>query len=398
MYNIVKLNAISDKIVDVFGENYNILLSHVNPDAIIVRSFVMTDYDIPAALWAVARAGAGVNNIPVQRMTDEGVVVFNTPLANSNAVKELVVCGMLIAARDIVASVEWSNSLSGNGEQVPKLVEKGKMRFVGTEISGKTLGIVGLGAIGVKVANCAIALGMKVVGYDPYISEKNRAILSPDVQMAELNDMLTVADFLTFHVPITTVTRKMINADLLSKTKKGVVIINMSRSEIASIPELKAAIASGHVRKYVVDFPTDDLLGINNIIAIPHLGASTEEAEDACAIMAATQIKDFIENGNIVNSVNVPHLTVPRTTAHRVTAIYKTNTDALAQLKQILETVPHEITYCERHEIGYVIIDSNSPLHDDKFIEDCSLDDKSKLSVHNRMLLISGILRVFLIS
>ena len=303
MYEILKLNSISKKIYDVLDDSYHVADDIEAPDAVLVRSANMAEFDIKDNLLAVARAGAGVNNIPLPRMTEKGVVVFNTPGANANAVKELVLCGMLLASRDVIGGIRWANGLAGNGDAVPKMVEKGKSQFGGHEILGKTLGVIGLGAIGAKIAIAAHALGMEVIGYDPFLSDTVKTLLNGVATFADSAEtVIASADFLTLHVPLLDSTRAMINRDSIATMKDGAVILNMSRAELVNVPDLKEALASGKVARYVVDFPTEDVLNTEHIIAIPHLGASTEEAEDNCAVMAAAQLKDYLENGNIRNS------------------------------------------------------------------------------------------------
>lgn len=309
MYKILTLNPISDKIFDVLSEYYSVSDKADNPDAILVRSFKMQGLQTNDNLLAVARAGAGVNNIPVEEMSDKGIVVFNTPGANANGVKELVICGMLMACRNIDEATSWVKTLEGKGEEVPALVEKGKKPFVGTELAGKTLGIVGLGAIGAKVANSCSELGMNIMGYDPYLSQAAKDMLTCSVNfVSDINSLYRNSDIITFHVPLIDSTKGMINKQSITFMKDGAILINMSRAELAINSDIFAALQNGKLRKYVVDFPTDDSVNKKGIIAIPHLGASTEESEDNCAVMAAQQLKDFLENGNVKNSVNFPNL------------------------------------------------------------------------------------------
>ncbi|MBO5776003.1 MAG: 3-phosphoglycerate dehydrogenase [Clostridia bacterium] len=350
MFDVLTLNKISNKIYNVLNDDYSVSDTVEAPDAILVRSFNMAEYDIPDSLLCVGRAGAGVNNIPLPRMTDKGVCVFNTPGANANAVKELVICGMLLACRDIIGGNAWANTLEG--DDVPKQVEKGKSKFGGIELYGKTLGIVGFGAIGAKVADAAKALGMNVCTYDPYY-KGNEVIVYENV-----DDLYSVADFISLNLPLLPTTRGMVNGDAIQKMKEGAVIINMARGELVDVNAVKAALDSGKLRTYVVDFPNADCLNYKGIIAIPHLGASTEEAEENCAIMAASQIKDYLENGNVVNSVNFPRIIVPRTTDNRLTIIYNANTGALNGIKEALASVEHTLNYAERDTIGYAIVDS----------------------------------------
>ncbi|MBQ7989780.1 MAG: phosphoglycerate dehydrogenase [Oscillospiraceae bacterium] len=308
MYNILTLNKIAKIGTDNFGENYAVSDSIENPDAIMVRSAKMHDMQFGNKLLAIGRAGAGVNNIPVERCAEEGIVVFNTPGANANAVKELVLTALLISSRKIPDAMNWAQSLKGKGDEVGPLVEKGKAQFAGPEIAGKTLGIIGLGAIGVLVANAAIALRMKVVGYDPYLSVNTALRLDHHVQTVnDPKDVYAAADYLTIHVPYNPQTKGTVNADTIKLMKDGARIINLARGELVDSEAILAALASGKIASYVCDFPSDEILGVENVIALPHLGASTQEAEDNCAVMAAKELVDYIENGNITNSVNFPN-------------------------------------------------------------------------------------------
>jgi len=269
---------------------------------------------LPESLLAVARAGAGVNNIPVERCSERGIVVFNTPGANANAVKELTIAALFLASRDIVSGITFSDSLKGKKTEVPALVEEGKKKFAGNEILGKTLGVIGLGKIGVAVANAALDLGMKVIGYDPFISVESAWGLSREVQRAlGLDTLMNTADYITVHTPLNNETKGMFNAERFAHMKKGVCILNFSRGGIVNNDDLAKAIASGKVRCYVTDFPDDELLHMEKVIAIPHLGASTEEAENNCAVMVAQQLRDFIETGSIKNSVNYPDCRLEQT-------------------------------------------------------------------------------------
>ena len=288
------------------GEGYTKVDDLASADVAFVRSAKMDELAIPESLVAVARAGAGVNNIPHADYAKKGVVVFNTPGANANGVKELVIAAMLLACRDIVGGIGWVKANAGD-EAIAKTAEKAKKAFAGTEIMGKTLGVIGLGAIGQKVANAAIALGMDVIGYDPYLSVNAALALDPSVKVtAKLDDIYAASDFITIHVPALDSTKGMVNADAIAKMKKGVVIVNCARDVLVKDDDILAALADGKVRKYVTDFPNANVAGKDGVIVIPHLGASTEEAEDNCAVMAADEIKDFVENGNVRNSVNYP--------------------------------------------------------------------------------------------
>lgn len=308
MYNIQTLNKISTYGTDNFDKaKYAISYTCENPDAIMVRSAAMHDMAFGSNLLAIARAGAGVNNIPVDKCAADGICVFNTPGANANAVKELVIAGLLISSRKVPEAMNWAQTLKGNGAEVGKMVEKGKSQFAGPEILGKTLGVIGLGAIGVLVANAAIALGMKVVGFDPYLSVKAALGLDPQVKaVADVKELYAASDYVTIHVPFNADTKGTINVETIGMMKDGVRVLNFARGELVDNAAMIAALESGKVAAYVVDFPSDEILGVKNAIAIPHLGASTPESEDNCAMMAALELIDYIENGNIKNSVNYP--------------------------------------------------------------------------------------------
>ncbi|MBE7062106.1 MAG: 3-phosphoglycerate dehydrogenase [Clostridiales bacterium] len=334
MKNILTLNAISPVINDVFDATYNVANDAEKPVGIMLRSFKMHDYALDENTLAIARAGAGTNNIPVEEYAKQGVVVFNTPGANANAVKELVLSTLFMASRNIIPAIEWVKTLKGQGDEVGKLVEKGKANFAGHEIKGKKLGVIGLGAIGALVANSAIDLGMQVYGYDPFLSVGAALRLSSKVTVVkELEDIAKNCDFITIHIPyIPDQNKGLINAGFIRKMKDGVVLINCARGEIVDNTDVVKATESGKIATYVVDFPADELIGAKNVICIPHLGASTEEAEENCAIMAAKQLIDYIENGNIVNSVNYPTLSMPRTTPHRLVILHKNTKNILAQI------------------------------------------------------------------
>jgi len=362
MKKILKLNSIS-KLADKYFESYEYSDSAVNPDGIMLRSFKMHDYEVGSNLLAVARAGAGVNNIPIPQMTEKGIVVFNTPGANANAVKELVICALMLGSRKIFEGITWAQNLD-KAEDVAKLVEKGKSQFVGAEITGKTLGVLGLGAIGAKVANTAIALGMDVVGYDPFISVAGALRLDSKVGYEkEMADVFAKADYVTIHMPFTPDTKGIINKETISQMKDGVVIVNCARGELVNNDDIKEALASGKVGRYVTDFPTADLLGVDGIVTIPHLGASTPEAEDNCAVMAARQLTEYIENGSIVNSVNFPAVALPANYAHRITVIHKNIPNMIA-----LATAPvadaginiANMVSASRGDIGYLVMDVDS--------------------------------------
>ena len=333
MKNILTLNAISPVVNDVFDSDYNVANDVSSPVGIMLRSFNMHEYTLDPATIAIARAGAGTNNIPVEKFAEEGVVVFNTPGSNANAVKELVVTALLLGSRKITDAIDWVKTLKGK-EDIGKLVEKGKSAFVGPEIKGKTLGVIGLGAIGAKVAKAAIDLGMKVLGYDPYLSVSAALRLSTHVNVVkEFDEIIKNSDYITIHIPyIPSQNKGLINAGLIRKMKDGVVIINCARGEIVDNTDILKAAESGKVARYVTDFPAEELIGAANVICTPHIGASTPEAEDNSAVMAAQQLIDFIENGNIVNSVNYPACSMPRSSKIRVVILHKNITNVLAQI------------------------------------------------------------------
>jgi|AGTN01.1.fsa_nt_gi Phosphoglycerate dehydrogenase and related dehydrogenases len=357
MFEILTLNEISDKIFTVLGDNYAVSKDSKSPDAILVRSADMHSYQINDNLLAIARAGAGVNNIPLPETTAAGIAVFNTPGANANAVKELTIAALFLCSRDVVGGINFSNSLAGK-EDVPKLAEKGKSRFAGCEISGKTLGVVGLGAIGVKVANAALALGMKVIGADPFLTPENKNSLSPEVLISDNETVFEKSDFITLHLPLTPSTANMICSESLAKMKKGVALINFSRAELVNLQEVKAAIKEGKLSRYVVDFPTEDALNSEKIIVFPHIGASTAEAEENCAIMAAEELKDYLENGNIKNSVNLPALKKERTGKNRVSIIFKNEIEA--DVKKIISESPYSAAYSKNKAVSYALLDSDA--------------------------------------
>ena len=319
MFKIQTLNKISPKGLDLFThDNYEVASEIGSPDAIVLRSFKMHDMELPETLCAIARAGAGTNNIPIDRCSDKGIVVFNTPGANANAVKEIVLTSLLLASRNIVDGIVWTQSIKDEGDKVPALVEKAKSQFGGQEIKGKKLGIVGLGAIGAMVANDALALGMEVVGYDPYLSVEAAWELSSDVKKATgLETLLSEVDYLSIHVPLLESTKKMFNSEKFAMMKDGINILNFARGGLVDNEDIKVALASGKVSTYVTDFPSADLLGVKGVIPIPHLGASTVESEDNCAIMASQQVKDFLETGNIRNSINFPTCELPVKAGHK---------------------------------------------------------------------------------
>ena len=372
MYNIKMYNKIAKIGLDNFSADYNVAEEISDADAILVRSAALHDIEFDASLKAIARAGAGTNNVPIERCTENGIVVFNTPGANANAVKELVILGLLLSSRKVVDGIEWAKTLAGKGDEVGKLVEKGKGQFVGPEIKGKTLGVIGLGAIGALVANAAVALGMNVIGYDPFLSVSAAMNLSHKVKYtSELDDIYAVSDYITIHVPLTPETKGLVNKDTIAKMKDGVRILNYARGGLVST-DIIEALESGKVSAYVVDFPDDNVIGKKNVIAIPHLGASTPESEDNCAVMACCQVRDYLENGNIINSVNMPKLTLDRSGDARICVIHK---NVPAQISAITTVIGNDglnienMVNATRGEIGYTVLDVTGDVAD-KVVDD----------------------------
>jgi len=360
--NIKLLNKIAKCGTCLFDDKYTVAEDVQNADAIMVRSAAMHDMEFEPTLLAIARAGAGVNNIPLDRAADEGIVVFNTPGANANAVKELAVAALLLSCRKIVDGINWAKTIDSS-EDVAKAVEKGKGAFVGPELLGKTLGVVGLGAIGAMVANAALGLGMKVVGYDPFLSVKGALALDSRVKVeSDLDELYKAADFITLHIPSTPDTKGSVNASAIAKMKDGVRILNLARADLVNTADIKAALDSDKVAAYVVDFPTNDLCEYKNVVAIPHLGASTPESEDNCAVMAAEELINYLENGNIVNSVNYPNVSAPKK-ANRVCVLYKACDDALAKITAITKSAA--VTSATRKAYGYAIVDSDDAIDAD---------------------------------
>ncbi len=362
MKKILTLNAISNVIYDYLAKDeYEVSDSVTSPDAILVRSAKLHDYEMGEELLCIGRAGAGVNNIPLDKCSEKGVVVFNSPGANANGVKELVLCTLLMSGRKIAESIEWAKTLKGKGDEVGKLVEKGKNMFVGPEIMGKKLGIIGMGAIGGAVANVAIALGMEVTGYDPFMSVDAALSLTRAVNLTKsLDTLLSESDFITIHVPLNDATKNLIGKNNMPKLKKGAVILNFARNGLVDEVELIKALDSGQVAKYITDFPSDQLLCREDVIALPHLGASTPEAEENCAIMAAQQVDDYVRNGNITNSVNFPACYQPRSGKARLALIHKNVTNMVGQITSSLAAENHNIANmvnASRNEYAYTLID-----------------------------------------
>ena len=340
MYRIKTFNKISPLGLNRFDpEHYSVSDSETNEDGILVRSAKLLDYDFPESLQAISRAGAGVNNIPLDRCSEAGIAVFNTPGANANAVKELVLCGMLMGSRDVDGSIRWVREQVDAGVDVSTVVEKGKSAFIGPELYRKSLGIIGLGAIGSLVANMAIALGMDVYGYDPFLSIDNALRLDRHVHVVkDINDLYKRADYITVHIHFTAQTRGMINAEAISHMKRGVRFINLARGEIVDDEAMLAALDTGWVAAYITDFPTNTLVKAPHVIAMPHLGASTPESEQNCAVMAVQELQDYLENGNIRNSVNLPAVSMERSGVQRMCIIHKNVPAMLANITTLLST------------------------------------------------------------
>ena len=357
MYDILTLNKIAKCGTSLFSDAYAVSDSCDKPDAIMVRSAAMHDMVLPENTLAIARAGAGVNNIPLDKCTAAGIAVFNTPGANANAVKELVVCGLFLASRKIPAAMNWVTTLKGEGDNVGKLVEKGKSQFVGPEIMGKTLGVIGLGAIGALVANAAVSLGMKVVGYlNPELTVRGALAISPEVTMVDsVEEVYACADYLTLHIPCIPATKGCINNDTIATMKDGVRILNFARGELVDNAAILAALESGKVAAYVTDFPTDEQIGAPGVVAIPHLGASTPESEDNCAVMAAQELIAYLEKGEIVNSVNLPEMKLSAPKGKRICVIHEES--ALAGVIAAFGDVASNVATASRKGVSYTVAD-----------------------------------------
>ncbi|MBN2261368.1 MAG: phosphoglycerate dehydrogenase [Prolixibacteraceae bacterium] len=363
MYKIQNLNQIDQEGLKLFpAANYEINSEFTNPDGIILRSFKMHGMEMPVSLKAIARAGAGVNNIPVDECTEKGIVVFNTPGANANGVKELVIAGLMLTSRKIAESIEWAKTLKGKGDEIPALVEAGKKNYGGQEIKNKTLGVIGLGAIGVLVANAAQSLGMRVIGYDPYMSVKSALRLSRNVEVTySAEALLSQADYITVNVPQTPETKGYINKERIALMKDGVKVLNFARGGLVNNADIAEALESGKVSCYITDFPDAEVMDMKNVIAIPHLGASTEESETNCAIMAVEQLREYLENGNIINSVNFPAAEMDRTTdGARILIANKNIPNMVGQITTALASANVNIANMlnrNRGDIAYNIID-----------------------------------------
>lgn len=386
-YSIKTYNKISDVGLKEFEDgNYSVGEDQADPDAVILRSYNLHDEPIADSVVAIGRAGAGVNNIPIDKMSEKGVVVFNAPGANANAVREVVIAGMLIAARNIDGAIEYAKSLSG--DDIKTQVEAGKKKYAGSELRGKTLSVVGLGAIGLRVANTAVYLGMKVKGFDPALSVHNALQLSPEVeQVNSLEEALNGADFVTLHIPLLDATKGMIDASKLGLLKPTAVLINFSRDEIADENAVLAALKQGKLGKYVTDFPNKTTIGRENVIALPHLGASTGEAEENCAVMIAHQIKDYLENGNIHNSVNLPNVALSRKTDTRLCLIHQNKPGVVADVSKVL--AKHKLNIFKminksRGGLAYTIIELDKDIDEDTEKSLSKLKDLIKFRVVRR--------------
>lgn len=385
MYKYHCLNPISEVGLDQLDENYVVTGNAEEADAILVRSAKMHDMEFSKNLKAIARAGAGVNNIPLDRCADEGIVVFNTPGANANGVKELVIAGMLLAARDIIGGINWVQEYEEDGD-IAKITEKKKKAFAGTELQGKKLGVIGLGAIGVRVANVAVHLGMDVYGYDPYVSVDAAWNLSRSIHHAKtVDELYKECDYITIHVPALEDTKGMIDKNAISLMKDGVVILNLARDVLVNQEDIVDALVSGKVRSYVTDFPTKEIVGVKNAIVIPHLGASTEESEDNCAKMAAAELRDFLENGNILHSVNYPDCNMgAKGDGERITILHKNIPNMLGQFTTLLADKGMNIslmTNKSRKEYAYTMIDVDTGVSAELEEQIASVDGVLKVRV-----------------
>ncbi len=368
MFKIQTLNKISSKGLDLLPhENYEYASEFRNPDAIIVRSQKMHDMELPESLKAIGRAGAGVNNIPLEKCSERGIVVFNAPGANANSVKEIVIAALLLTSRRIIQGINWAKSLAGKGDQVPGLIEKGKKDYAGPEIKGKKLGVIGLGAIGVMVANDTHALGMEVSGFDPFLSVESAWGLSRSIKKAiSLDNLISDADYITLHVPLNDNTENLINKEKFALMKKGVKILNFARGGLVNNEDLKEAIEQGIVSAYVTDFPDEDLIKTEHVIPVPHLGASTPESEENCAVMAVNQLRDFLEFGNIKNSVNFPECVLPVSGKNRIIIANRNVPNMIGQITPVL--AKNNINIADmlnksRGDYAYNIIDIDSDLN-----------------------------------
>lgn len=385
MYNILTLNKISATGLKNFSADYKISDNITNPDAILVRSAAMHDMEFAPETLAIARAGAGVNNIPLEKCANEGIVVFNTPGANANAVKELVLCAMLMTSRKIVPSIEWVKATLKGDENFSKSVEKGKSAFAGPEIKGKKLGVIGLGAIGVLVANAAHSLGMEVYGYDPFLSVDAAWNLSRAVKhAATLDDIFSQCDYITLHVPLTKDTDNLICTQNIAKMKDNVRIFNFARGELVNTEDIIKALSDGKVAAYATDFGNDALLEATGTVVLPHLGASTPESEDNCAVMAVDEVSDYLENGNIIHSVNMPAVSVPRSGKTRITIIHKNVPNVISKITTAVAEENINIDNMvnkSKGEFAYTMLDTDTEVSDDAINAISALDEAIRVRV-----------------
>ena len=385
MYNILTLNKIAACGTDAFDKaSYTVSDSIENPDAIMVRSAAMHDMEFGSNLLAIARAGAGVNNIPVERCAEQGIVVFNTPGANANAVKELVLAGLLMSSRKITDAIGWASTLKGNGAEVGKMVEKGKGNFAGPEITGKTLGVIGMGAIGVLVANAAMSLGMNVIGYDPFLSVKAALSMKPGIKtVSDIKDLYAESDYITIHVPYNADTKGTINSETIGYMKDGVRILNFARGELVDSDAIVAALESGKVASYIVDFPSDEIIGVKNAVCIPHLGASTPESEDNCAVMASAELIEYLENGNIRNSVNFPNAEM-NAVGTKVCVLHKNVPAVISEITSIFgaEHINIEnMVNASKKDYAYTLIDAMGDVTDEIYSKLSAVDNVVRVRV-----------------
>lgn len=385
MYKILTLNKISETGLKNFPDTYTHSGEEANPDAILVRSASMHDMELPESTKAIARAGAGVNNIPIDKCSEKGIVVFNTPGANANAVKELVLCAMLLSSRKIVSAIDWTKTLKGNGAEIPKMVEKGKSAFAGPELKGKALGVIGLGAIGVLVANAALSLGMTVYGYDPFLSVDAAWSLSRGVHhAASLDEIFANSDYITLHVPSTPDTKGMICKKNIDTMKDSVRIMNFARGDLVNTADILEALNNSKVAAYATDFGCEELIGAPGVLVLPHLGASTPESEDNCAVMAVDEVRDYLENGNITHSVNLPAVSVPRTGRSRITIIHKNVPNVISK---ITSTVAGEninidnMVNKSRGEYAYTMLDTDADVSEEAIAAISALDEAIRVRV-----------------
>lgn len=383
MYQIKMLNHISAAGLKEFKKEYNLSENGEHPQALLLRSFSLHGYPLNEELLCVARAGAGVNNIPIETCSEAGIVVFNTPGANANAVKELLIAALLLSSRKIVEGVNWVKKLEKNN--LSAVVEAGKKQFTGPELQGKTIGIIGLGAIGVMVANVALHLGMKVYGHDPYISIDAAWGLSRNVKRAtKIEELYQKCDYITIHIPMTPDTRDYIDSAAINHMKDGVRLINLARAELINTEALIAGLESGKIKNYTTDFPSEELQEIDNVIAIPHLGASTPDSEDNCAVMAAQQIMEFLENGNIIKSVNFPPCEMPRSSQYRLTCIHQNKTNMLGQISSLLAKDEVNIVNMinkSRNEYAYTMVDTDVDITETTLTQIRNIDGMIKVRV-----------------